>query len=466
MRQTENLTQAGLAERLGISASYLNLIENDRRPLSAHLLVGIARVFDLDLRTLDAGNEATLIADLNEVFGDPVFDEQRPDPAEVRELAASSPEVARAVLRLHHAYRESRSSAETLSEEVLDRQDLAGIDRTGLASEQVSEYIQRNANHFPELEEAAERIWKDGRLEKDNLHASLVRHLERRYGVTVKVLEVGDMKDAVRRYDPETRELLISESLRRGSRNFQLAHQIALLAAGDVLDRPRQDPLFTSDESRALGRVALANYLAAAVLMPYEDFHRSAEQERYDMELLGNRFRVSYEQTCHRLTTLNRKGARGVPFRMVRVDIAGNISKKFSPDGLRFPRFGGLCPLWGVHAAFLQPGRIRTQLSRLPDRTMIFSVARTVRKGRGSFAGTDVLYAIELTCDVEFAPRLVYAAGVDLTPEAPAVPVGITCRLCDRADCRARAFPSLKSPLRIDENLRGVSFFAPAPEDA
>jgi predicted transcriptional regulator len=147
---------------------------------------------------------------------------------------------------------------------------------------------------------------------------------------------------------------------------------------------------------------------------------------------------------------------------MIRVDIAGNISKKFSPlPRIRFPRFGGLCPLWSVHAAFAQPGRIRAQLCRLPDGAAFFSIARTVRKHHGGYHAPNVLYAVGLGCDVESAARVVYADGVDLAHTESAVPVGMTCRLCEHESCQARAFPSLHAPLRVDENLRGLSFYAP-----
>jgi predicted transcriptional regulator len=274
------------------------------------------------------------------------------------------------------------------------------------------------------------------------------------------VLHMGEMQGAVRRFDPERRELQISEVLRRGSRGFQLAHQVALLTCPDTLDRIAGDEQLTSAESRALCRVALANYFAGALLMPYEPFFRAAEEERYDTDLLEHRFRANFEQICHRLTTLNRPGARGIPFHMVRVDIAGNISKKFSATGLRFPRFGGLCPLWNVHAAFLQPNVIRAQLDRFPDGTLYFSFARTIRKHRGGYHTPEVLYSVGLGCDVESARRMVYADGFDLANPSAAAPVGITCRLCERLDCRARAFPSIYQPLRVDENVRGVSFFA------
>jgi len=460
LRMREGITQSAMAARLGISASYLNLIENDRRPLSANLLLALAKSFDLDLRTFAVGEDPRTVADLVEAFGDPLFEEQKLSEREIRELVSASPEAARAVVQLHHAYTASRASAESIAAQVLDRQDLAGVDRAGLAAEEVSDLIQGHVNHFPELEVEAERVWKDAKLENEELFAGLARYLATRHKVTVRILRVGEMKGTMRRFDPKRRELQISEVLRRGSRNFQLAHQAGLLGCSEALDRIARDPDLTSGGSRALCRIALANYFAGAVLMPYESVFRAAEEERYDLDLLGHRFRANFEQVCHRITTLNRPGARGIAFHMVRVDIAGNISKKFSATGLRFPRFGGLCPLWNVHAAFLQPNVIRAQFDRLPDGTMYFSVARTIRKHRGGYHAPEVLYSIGLGCDIESARRMIYADGFDLTNPATAAPVGITCRLCERLDCRARAFPSIYQPIKVDENVRGVSFFA------
>jgi predicted transcriptional regulator len=207
--------------------------------------------------------------------------------------------------------------------------------------------------------------------------------------------------------------------------------------------------------------VALANYFAAAVLMPYEPFIESARLERYDLELLGHRFRASFEQVAHRLTTLRRPGAEGVPFHMVRIDIAGNISKHFSASGLRFARFSGACPRWNVFTAFLTPGMIQTQLSQMPDGATYFWVARTVRKEGGGYHAPQTVHALALGCEVEYAKKLVYADGVDLGAREAVVPVGLTCRLCERMDCEQRAFPPLQHPLRVNENVRGVSFYAP-----
>jgi hypothetical protein len=489
VRARAGLSQAALAQRLGVSASYLNLIEHDRRPLPTELLLRLARALDVDLRAFAADEDGRLVGDLAEVFGDPLFEEHPLTRRQLAEFVGASPDVARAVVALHQAYAGARATAEALAERVLDTQDAAGVEGEGppggapadapqvvpngadpvaerigrarLSSEQVGDLLQRHRNHFPALELAAERLWRDARLEPEGMFAALARHLERAHGVAVRVATVREMGAAVRRYDPARRELLLSEVLRRGSRNFQLASQVGLLAHADAIGAALDAAPLTSDESRTLARVALAGYFAGAVLMPYEPFLAAAEETRYDVELLGHRFRVGWEQTCHRLTTLGRPGREGVGFYMVRVDLAGNISKKFGAAGIRFPRFSGLCALWNVHAAFLQPGVVRAQLSRLPDGTAVFAVARTVRRHAGDYRAPTVLHSVGIGCDLESARRLVYADGVDLDSPAAGVPIGITCRLCERVDCQARAFPPVHAPLRVDEHVRGVSFYAP-----
>ncbi len=463
-RQREGITQAALASRLGISPSYLNLLEHDRRPVSANLMVRLAQALDLDLRNL--GGDHHLAADLSEVFGDQLFAGSSVGPEAVTDLVSSMPEVAESVRRLYHAYAASRETVSALSEQVLEQQDVHEPGLVLLPSEEVSDYLQRQGNHFPLLEDAAEQLRSDQRFSRQDLYGALTGYLSDHHKIHARIETVGRMQGAVRRYLPERRELWLSEVLRRGSRNFQVAHQIGLLELGEVLDRHVLDAAVTSDASKALCRVALANYFAAAVVLPYERFYESAETERYDLELLGHRFRASFEQICHRCTTLRRPGAAGVPFQMVRVDIAGNISKKFSATEIRLPRFSGLCPLWNVHQAFRQPGMIHRQLAVLPDGKGLFSVARTVERHPGRFHAPRVTHAIGLSCDLESADRLVYADGFDLANLDAATPVGITCRLCDRTDCQARAFPSLRSKMTIDETVRGVSFFAPVGSES
>jgi predicted transcriptional regulator/DNA-binding XRE family transcriptional regulator len=464
MRRQRNVTQAGMAQQLGISPSYLNLIEHDQRSVSANLLLKLAQQYDVDLRSFASGELAALASDLTEVFSDPVFEDQKVPAEDLRELVASSPDAARATRHLYQLFLAARNSSTALAERMHERQDAVGVDRAELFSEQVSDLIQRHVNYFPGLEEEATRLWKDAHLEYDGLFRGLRQYLQEHHQIRVRVVTVAQMEGAVRRFDPETREVLISEGLNYESRIFQLAHQIALLNCSTVLEEHTADPQLTTEASRRLCRVALANYFAGAVVMPYEDFLSSARKERYDIDLLSHRFRCSFEQVCHRLTTLGRQGAEGVPFSMVRVDIAGNISKKFSAGGLHFPRFSGLCPLRNVHLAFLQPGQVRVQLSRLPDGKTFFSIARTVRKNRGGYHTLNVRYAIGLACDVESAREIVYSDGIDLTQIEAAVPVGVTCRLCPRMDCESRAFPSIQEPLEVDENKRGLSFYAPVKD--
>ena len=285
--------------------------------------------------------------------------------------------------------------------------------------------------------------------------------------MTVEVVPQDGTDQNVRRFDPERGHLVLSEVLPPRARHFQLAHQIGLLEHGNVLDDYIERSRRRTPESVTLCRVVLANYFAGAVLMPYGSFLNAARELRYDIEMLGHRFRTSFEQVCHRLTTLKRPNDVGVPFHMVRVDIAGNLSKRFSGSGIRFARFGGACPRWNVHAAFLQPGFIRTQLSRMPDGTAYFCVARTVRKEGGGFRAPQSRLAIGLGCAVEHARELVYADGIDLDNLDAAELIGPTCRLCERSDCRQRAFPPIHSSLSVDENVRGLSFYsAPRSEAA
>jgi hypothetical protein len=458
------MSQVQLAERLGISPSYLNLIEHHRRALSAPLLIKVAEIFHLDLKSFSTEEDARRVANLLEVFGDPLFDSHDLSATEVQELAAAFPGAARAILALYHSYQSARESADTLAMKLSDGNDLSAID-SRLPSEEVSDLIQRHSNYFPELEEGAEAVWRDAGLGHEDLSVGLVRHLEDDHGVTVAIEKMGAMNGAVRRYDPQERRLVLSEVLRRGSRNFQLAFQVGLLTQGAALDRIAADPLLTTAGSRAVARVALANYFAGALLMPYQTFLDAAKSERYDMDLLGHRFRTSFQQVCHRLTTLRRPGAEGIPFHCVRIDIAGNISKRFSASGIRFARFSGACPRWNVFAAFLTPGRIRVQLSRMPEGTSYFSIARTLRKDSGGYHAPQTVHAIEMGCEVRYARDLVYADGVDLGTLDTAVPIGVTCRLCERMDCEQRAFPPLQHPLKVDENVRGLSFYAPVRTD-
>ncbi len=458
VRRRANLSQAELAQKLEVSASYLNLIENNKRRLPSPLLVKLAQLFDLDLATFAADEDARLVRDLLEAFADPLFEDQGLTSTDVREMSTASPGAARAVLSLYKAYQATRAAADELSLRLTDGEEL--VDRSHLPSEEVSDMVQRHMNYFPELEDAADELIARAKLSTENLYAGLVRHLEKSHGIEVKIVAWDDERGILRRFDPERRELILSELLPTRSRTFQLAYQLGILTLGDRLKGLTGDAYLTTSESQALARVALGNYFAGAVLMPYAAFLKAAQNERYDVDVLGRRFRVGFEQVCHRLTSLRRPGAEGIPFHMMRIDVAGNISKRFSASGIRFARFSGVCPRWNIFAAFLTPGMIRIQVSRMPEGATYFCIARTVQKDSGGYHAQQPVMAIALGCGIEHAKKLVYSDGIDLEAAGTCVPVGVSCRVCERTDCEQRALPSFKHPLGVDENVRGASLFA------
>jgi predicted transcriptional regulator/transcriptional regulator with XRE-family HTH domain len=461
IRRANKLTQTRLAENLSISASYLNLIEHNRRPLPARLLLQLARMFDLDLASFAEDNTAQLKTELMEVFGDRLFDEHGITKADVDDLVEHHPNLAGAIRTLYEAWGAQREQHRALAgahgaEEV--------VGRSILPSEEVADLIQQNGNHFPALEAAAETLIRDAALRPNHVQEGLVAHLEGALGYRVIFARPDALGGAVRRIDRANRVLEISEILPPRSRNFQLAHSVGLLASSDVLDAITIDPCLSRAESKRLARVALANYFAGAVLMPYEALLQAAEEDRYDIELLGHRFRVSFEQVCHRLTTLRRPGREGVRFHLIRIDIAGNISKRFSSSGIQFARYSGACPRWNVFQALLTPGVISTQHSVMPNGDAFFCVARAMRKGERGYHTTHTVHAVGLGCRVEDAAKLVYADSIDLARTHQAVPIGVTCRLCERTDCEQRAMPSVGSPMHVNEDLRGVSFYAGVPD--
>jgi len=459
MRQERHLTQAQMATELDISPSYLNLIESNRRPVTARVLLRLADKFRLEIGSLAADDDQQLTSDLMEVLADPVFEDEDVKVSDVKELVATLPAVGRAMLALyrsHHIKSQGGSEIEGEADPQADK-SLAV-----LPSEEVTDFIQLRGNHFPELERAAEALWLDNDIALHTLQHDLIRVLSQRFAVQVEIVPADRMPRHLRSYNPLTRRLELSEMLPLASRTFQLAHQIAFLGQRQLLERLAAGGKLTSAASDALARSALANYFAGAVMMPYGRFMEAARTSRYDLEVLQSRFGVSFEQTCHRLTTLRRPGDDGIPFHLIRVDIAGNISKRFSASGIQMARFGAACPRWNVYDAFATPGMVRIAVSRMPDGQTFFCVARTISSARpGSMRGglpqrVD-RHAIGLGCAVQHAREIVYADGLHLEDANIATPIGVSCRTCPRTDCADRASPSLTQKLDIDENTRGHS---------
>ena len=463
-RKKRALTQAQMARELGISPSYLNHIEKGQRPLTVPILLKLSETYSLDLSQLADSDDLRLVAELREVLGDRLFAGTDAGGADLDALVGRFPEIARALTTLYRQYRSSSERTAVLAERLSDGEEVWGPDALRLPSEDVTEFIQVSKNHFPELETAAEDLWRRGELETATLFSQLSRYLLTQHGLRVEVARPSELPGAARRLDRDGGVLRISQALSEHSRRFQLAYQIALLEHGELLAELGQADCLTTDEARALARVALANYFAGAVLMPYEKFIGEGRNVRWDVELLEHNFGAGFEQVCHRMTTLRRRGDEGPPFHFLRVDVAGNISKRYAGSGIRFARYGGACPRWNVHSAFMTPGMISVQVSRMPDGRTYFCIARTVRKAGGGYHVPQSRLAIGLGVDMEYAREMVYSDGVELDNTDAAVPVGISCRLCERLDCRQRAFPPVHHRYKVDENVRGLSFYY-EPED-
>ncbi len=240
------------------------------------------------------------------------------------------------------------------------------------------------------------------------------------------------------------------------TQRFQMLHQVALLTQNELLEATLDLARFQSEDARAIAKIGLANYFAGAALLPYTPFLQTARETRHDLEVLADRFGASIEQVAHRLSTLQRPKARGIPFFFVRVDQAGNITKRHSATRMQFARYGGACPLWNVHRAFETPGRFLRQLAETPDGVRYLSVARDASKTGGSFHAPVRRYAIALGCEVQHAGELVYADDLDVDNPQAFSPIGISCRICERPDCHQRSVPPLEGRLTITPDARGV----------
>ncbi|MGN6460097.1 MAG: helix-turn-helix domain-containing protein [Pseudolabrys sp.] len=460
LRQDRRLTQAQMAAELDISPSYLNLIESNQRPVTAPVLLRLANKFQVEIGNLTSEDNDRLASELMEALADPLFDDHDVKASDVRDLIDTLPNIANTFLALYRSHNSMRTHAP--NEETSD--STIGIDSklARLPSEEVSDFIQQEMNYFPDLENAASTLWAQEGLSTHTLGYDLTRVLSQRYAVQVEIVPAEQMPGLLRHYDIMKRRLELSEMLPPSSRTFQMAYQIALLGHRNLIDYLSAGGKFTSAETDALASSALANYFASALMMPYQSFIEAAKSTRYNLDVLQSRFGASFEQVCHRLTTLRQPGNAGVPFHFLRVDIAGNISKRFSGSGIEIARFGAACPKWNIYDAFATPGMIRRQVSRMPDGKTFFCIARTVvavggHGTRGQPTPPLEKRAIALGCAVRHARDIVYSDGLQLDDERIITPIGISCRACSRTDCVERATPARTQTLQIDENRRGYS---------
>jgi predicted transcriptional regulator/transcriptional regulator with XRE-family HTH domain len=455
LRKERGETQAAMASALGISATYVNLLENNQRSLSLQVLMRFSDAYGVDWRELVEEDGANLLADLRNVVQDPIFGDDKPDLHELRSALDHCPKLARNMLRLHKTYR-------TLSERVLSNSTAEGDSSTvfGVTPESmVHDVFRKNRNHFPTLEAAAEDFRKGEDIATDEVYSYLKARLARKFGIAVIPTAVNDLPDTLRLYDEENRQILISDALDYPNRVFQLTHVLGLMEYGDTIDAVIERAEINEPRGQARCRVELANYFAAAMLMPYEDFLSAAHKNLYDFDHLAALFGVSFEQACHRATTLQRDGAQGVPFFFLRIDKAGNVTKRFNATSFHLAEHGGACPRWNIHLCFRTPGHTLSQFVEMPDGSKYFTINRTVDRPSTGHLSQDNRLAITLGCSIEHASKLVYASLYQLTDPNLTTPIGINCRLCPRQHCAQRAHQPIHLDLPIDENRRGSTRF-------
>jgi predicted transcriptional regulator/DNA-binding XRE family transcriptional regulator len=448
LRKELGLNQSAMAGEIGVSPSYLNHLERNQRPLTAQVLLRLAETYDVDLRSFAAeGGEGTGTEQLAEIFADPMFADLGVPRYELLEVADNAPAVADAVARLYSALVSRRQApADTAPD----------AERRMVTPESwVRDYIQAQRNHFPYLEEAAETL--AGALgDREFLAHALRKRLKEGFGVDTRVVPPELLDASSQHYDLHRKRLMLSSLLRPESRTFAFAYQVALLEFRAMLAKMLDAAAPPDPSTRRLLHMSLANYAAGAITMPYAAFLAASERFRYDVDRLCAEFGASVEQVSHRLTTLNRTGARGIPFFMLRVDAAGNISKRFAGESFPFSRFGGTCPRWNLHGAFRTPERVVTQLVETPDGQRFFTISRTVDRAVRLDPRENSQLAIGLGCDLKHAPRIIYSDGLDLT-DPPVTPIGPACALCPRIRCPQRAAAPAGRTLAVAETQKTIS---------
>lgn len=450
LRVSQGATQAQLADRLGISISYLNQIENNQRPVSATVLLALAEEFKLSLADLAQGEDNRLLSALSEALSDPFFSHYVASAQELKLVSKNAPAIAHALIAVHQAYRHNSEQLASIEANIGISSNL--IEKTPY--EEVRDFFHFVDNYLNDLDLFAEKLASELQIGAQDTHAALTFFLEDRCRVHIE--RAGDTDGLMRHFDADTRTLTLNSYLPPATRDFQIALQIAQLHAGAMIDGIAASAGFRTAEAIEICRIGLHNYFAGALIMPYRKFLKVAQEVRHDLDLLSARFGASLEQVCHRLSTLQRPGEKGTPIYFARIDRAGNITKRHSAVKLQFARFGAACPLWNAHRAFEASKGIIRQLAETPDGVRYLCVATHVAKGSRGFHSARQDYVLALGCEISYADRFVYADGLDLRNQSAFEPIGISCRICERPNCASRAVPPIKSELVIQHNKRGL----------
>lgn len=457
LRREHNQSQAQMAKSVGVSTAYINLLENNQRSLSVKVLMSIADAYGVDWRALIQDGSDRLLADLRTTIQDPLFNSGQPDIQELRLAVDHAPKLVENFLQLYRIH-------SNVIERVMQTNDqLSGSSSLASPEAIVHDFFRSHSNYFTVLEEYAEALRKQNPCEPDDVYYHLKTRLRERHGIEVITAPIEEMERSLRIYEKASSKIKLSEALDFPNRTFQLAHMLGLIECSSQIEvltsNISSDATTKIDDADLAGKVRcqveLANYFASAYLMPYSQFKSAAESLAYDINRLCKTFGVSFEQACHRLTTLQRKGDQGIPFFFIRVDRAGNVTKRFNASSITIAEYGGACPVWDLHAAFSNPGTILPQFVELPDGKRFFTISRTADRPAYSRDSQARRQALSLGCDLSHVGNIGYARPFNQTDEQLYGKIGINCRICPRQSCAQRAHNPLGVELSIDPSRRG-----------
>lgn len=460
LRLERQVRQSDLARELGISPAYLNLLEKGRRTMQFPLLLRALELLEVELEGFMSSVQAERPDEiLAHLLDDPLTRTLDLEEVDVAALSVE-PKVATTIAALFHLYKNTRAQLDKAMSELAQGPPTPHGYGPG---DEVTDFLEAQRNYFPELEHLAEEVRQVGDLPRRFVSEQLAEVLRRRYDLDVTIAPPGTTS-VVRDYEPATGRVVVSSALSEHALKFQLGHVLGLrvLDAEKLHERYLDKTAPRHAETARLIKIHLANYFAGAVLLPYGDFFAEVQRTRYDVLAIARSFESSYEAVAHRMCNLGDPKRLGVPLHFLRVDVAGNISKRYSASGLRFPHGHGSCPKWAVHSAFLTPAVVNKQLSRMPDGQTYFCFAKVQSDPSAGSTVRGTSYSIGLGTTADNRQHFVYAdelPRVDI--DRAAVPTGITCRFCERTDCSQRAAPSYKFAFAVDEYIKKENFFSP-----
>ena len=453
-------TQAAMAEELGISPSYLNLIERNGRPLTAQLLVKLAATYDVDIADLQGDGDGEAVAALRAVFADPLLEGELLGDAELMELAQGAPNVVRGITRLYRAWGEARDRLSELSRSM--DADWAPGAAPMLPIDVVREAFASRIYCFPLVEAAIDGFL--GELgEVEDTYVALADWLRRERGVSVQVLPADTMPLWRRRYDRHSRRLFVSERLSRARQVEAVAQEVAGLVARDAIAQERAlMGLGDNDEAGRLAGLELARYGALAVMFPYARTLQVAERTRFDVERVAARFSASFSQAARRLVSLQdaSRGRRAAPpMFLLEVDHAGNAVRRQGAirgkGGAGFPAaFGEGCPRLPLFDTFAQPDRTLVERVETLGAETFLVATRTADAPRAGFNERVRRTAFLFGWREQDGARTIYADA--LPADARPLGIGPACRLCEREGCLSRAHPPATRPVALDPSRQGI----------